>query len=564
MKETMIQKKVLILFSILSIAILLCFSFFYINVLNNLIDTNTNYVEQVSESMIITIENTFDNLEYAAITFSNNASVKSLLVEEDALTYHRLAEELKADLNSLYQSDGLVNNIILYDTNAHYYRFRGTLGNTYCDRIAILLSQTNQNHLALELANDSYIAYVSDIYNGGTQLGSLVFLIQTSDLVDLFENFDNRDSIQVLLLANSQVIASNIPDGDIIDIDTLEKDSEVYTKKQIGYTEFEIIVTTKNDFISQTRESFVLFMMIAILALLAIITLFYQQLNKIFFKPMITVIDNVKSVTSDNNDHLIDLTGESDFDKLITEVNSMIEQLDDNAKTLLHMQYQTQNALIEKQQLDIDFLKKQINVHFIVNTIAAIKRLNELGDNKKSGEMCTSLALILRYANNAQDYINAVEELHILELYIDIMKLKYANSITCVYELDSETDDLMLPRMLLQPIIENALVHGTALVEQGVLIIKTQVIDQELIITIQDNGVGMSPDTLEALRYQLKLSRYQPFSEKGIEHIALINIQRRLSFIFGDAYELVIDSVEGEGTTVRMNLPLLHVDDFDE
>ncbi|MFI3173221.1 MAG: histidine kinase [Eubacteriales bacterium] len=564
MKETMIQKKVLILFSILSIAILLCFSFFYINVLNNLIDTNTNYVEQVSESMIITIENTFDNLEYAAITFSNNASVKSLLVEEDALTYHRLAEELKADLNSLYQSDGLVNNIILYDTNAHYYRFRGTLGNTYCDRIAILLSQTNQNHLALELANDSYIAYVSDIYNGGTQLGSLVFLIQTSDLVDLFENFDNRDSIQVLLLANSQVIASNIPDGDIIDIDTLEKDSEVYTKKQIGYTEFEIIVTTKNDFISQTRESFVLFMMIAILALLAIITLFYQQLNKIFFKPMITVIDNVKSVTSDNNDPLIDLTGESDFDKLITEVNSMIEQLDDNAKTLLHMQYQTQNALIEKQQLDIDFLKKQINVHFIVNTIAAIKRLNELGDNKKSGEMCTSLALILRYANNAQDYINAVEELHILELYIDIMKLKYANSITCVYELDSETDDLMLPRMLLQPIIENALVHGTALVEQGVLIIKTQVIDQELIITIQDNGVGMSPDTLEALRYQLKLSRYQPFSEKGIEHIALINIQRRLSFIFGDAYELVIDSVVGEGTTVRMNLPLLHVDDFDE
>lgn len=510
------------------------------------------------------MENTFYNIEHAAITFGNEEDVKNLLQEDSPVTYHSLAESLKDDLDSIYQPDGLVDNIIIYDMDGYYYRFRGELGNTSCDRIAILLSQTDQNHLELELTYDTYIAYVSDIYDHDVQIGYLVFLIQTTELVELFENYDEMDYIQVALMANGEIIASNSTDSDTLDISTLKNSSEIYTSKQISYTDFEIIVTTKTNFISRTQEIFILIMMVAILIFLGIIIIFYRLLNKAFFKPMITVIDNVKGVSYENAEHRLTHTGQEDFDKLIDEVNSMLVQLDDNARTMLDMQYQTQNALIEKQQLDIDFLKRQINVHFIVNTIAAIKRLNEIGDNEKAGTMCNSLAHILRYANNAQDYINALEEFYILEMYIDIMKMKYTHSITCIYEMDGDADELMLPRMLLQPLVENAVVHGVALVEKGTIIIKANVIKGELIITIQDNGVGMDMETLEKIRYQLSGAQYQQFSEKGIEHIALINIQRRIVYIFGDEYGLKIDSVKGEGTTVRLNLPVLYIDDFDE
>lgn len=561
MKGNELQKKVLILFSTLSISILLCFAFFYVTVLNNLVDTNRDYVEQVSTSIIATMENTFYNLEHTAITFTNNDEVKALLLEEDPLTYHDMAEDLIEDLNVVYQADGLVNDIIIYDMDGQYYRFRGTLGNASCDRISVLLSQTTYNHLELELTTDNYIAYVSDIYDEDTQIGYLVFLIQTSKLIELFENYDQADSIQVALLANGHVIASSTPDMDNLDISALEDTAEVYSTKQISYTDFEIVVATKNGFISQTRNNFMFLMMIAIIVFLAIFFVFYYLLNTRFFKPMISVIDNVKEITYDEREHRLTLTGEADFDKLIHEINSMLEQLDDNAQTMLNMQYQTQNALIEKQQLDIEFLKKQINVHFVVNTIAAIKRLSETGDNEKAGDMCNSLAHILRYANNSQDYISAIEELHILEMYIDIMKMKYSHSITCLYEIDSDTDELLIPRMILQPLIENAMVHGVALVEQGTIIIKMQVTEDELLITIQDNGVGMDSVSLAKIHNQLKLAQHQRFSEKGIEHIALINIQRRIAFTFGDHFGLTIDSIKKEGTTVRLNLPLLYVED---
>lgn len=564
MKGNVLQKKVILLFSTLSMAILLCFIFFYINVLDNLIDTNRTYVEQVSESMISTMENTFYSIENAAISFSTNEDVKNLLLEENSLVYHSLALSLKETLDSIYPSDGLVDDIIIYDMDAHYYRFRGTLGNTSCDRVATLLSRTDYHYLPLELTDADYIAYVSDIYDDNTQIGYLVFLIQSSTLVELFENYDQMDAIQVALAANDEIIVSNTYGPEDIELSTLEATAEIYSEKQISYTDFQIIVTTKDDFISQTQMNFIFMMIVAIATFLIIIALFYRMLNRTFFKPMIVVIDNVKNITNNDLEHRLALTEQPDFDKLILEINSMLTQLDDNSRTMLAMQYQTQHALIEKQQLDIDFLKKQINVHFIVNTIAAIKRLNEIGDNDKAGQMCTSLAHILRYANNAQDYISAIEELHILEMYIDIMKIKYPHPILIVYEIDSSTDELMLPRMLLQPLIENAMVHGVALVEDGMIIINAQIIEDEFIITIQDNGVGMNVETLEKIRYQLQGAQYQQFAEKGIEHIALNNIQRRIAFIFGDSYGLTIDSIEEKGTTVRLNLPLLYIEDFDD
>ena len=200
-------------------------------------------------------------------------------------------------------------------------------------------------------------------------------------------------------------------------------------------------------------------------------------------------------------------------------------------------------------------LHHQIQPHFLFNTLNTISLLVKCGQNSQAVSGIDQLAILLRGVVNANREIDLASELRITESYLHLQKLRH-DSLS--YEINTHGIDLCytLPALTIQPLVENALIHGCETKRGEILItIDLYVQDGLLYISIRDNGIGMDEAALDML--QEKLAQCDILVQgKGVDTgIGLVNIQRRVHLIFGDAYGISLDSAPGNGTAVTLLLP---------
>ncbi|MFI3212868.1 MAG: histidine kinase [Eubacteriales bacterium] len=553
-----LRKKLYISLGILSISVIFCCAVYYVKVMQNIEETNKKYVEQISNGIISTMNSILLNIEHVAIAMSENEEVIEFIEQEEPLKYYEQSKVIQEELDAIYQQDGLVDHIIIYNDEYHYYRLRGELGNTSCDRLGFLLQEKQQTgQLVVSLEGDDYIAYVTSIYKNEKSIGKLVFMIKNEKLIDLFHSYDAMAGIQIGLVADDVILVATDDALTGEEVEVIEQGMRTYHVGQIGYTPFQVVVMDDGGFIFDSLKDFFVLLVVIIGILIGIIFMFFKFSNRVFFNPMFQIMESVQQIIKGKETHILHMTGEQEFDELVIEINSMIDQLDENSKRMLQMQYEIQGKEIEKQQLTISFLKKQINAHFMVNTLNVIKRLQKLGENEKAEKMCNGLAQLLRYANETNEYEGGFEEMKMLERYIEIMNIRYPNLFTWSFEVDDRMDDILIPRMLLQPIVENAVMHGLEPMGKGGLLICAHVRKEEVRITISDTGCGISENTLALLQKELQDMGIGLWKDQGIEHIALANIQSRIISLFGKQYGLTIQSEENKGTIVTVILPTI-------
>ncbi len=559
MKSGFVQKRIYWLFAGLSLAVLLCFSWFYVVSLRQVEQTNETYVAQVSVNIMATLQNTFLTVEHCAVNLATSQAVSDLLAQDSLLAYHTYALEVQQVLDGTYQPDDLVENILIYDQSNHYYRLRGELGNTACDRIGFLLAEAHEDVLSVQLTGVEYIGYIVDIYSDeDVVIGALVFLIRSEVLEDLLCAYTDTDNAQISFVSSGTVLVSSDASLCGQTAQALEAQSNTYLSERIGYTPFEIVVVDQDAAVRRVRDTFLATLAIACVVLCIIVLTFYIILHRHFFSPVLQVIDNLQSMGATRKEQLVKTgTQPQDFARMVEEISEMIARLDQNAKEMLALQSTTQMAQIEKQTMDIELLKKQINVHFLINTISVIKRLSERGDSENAGVLCIGLAQLLRYANSTEPYVQAVEEMHMMEDYLKIMRLRQPRGFTWTFALDEQIDALMLPRMLIQPLVENAITHGIEQMDGGEVVIRAQVSDTCLTVQVQDNGNGISIGDLRVLQATLDSAASDSGLPEGFKHISLGNIQKRVRFFCGDDYGLQLCSTQGEGTTATLTLPLI-------
>lgn len=560
MKTSVLQKKIVWWFATLSVAVLLCLSAFYMVSVRKVAQTSENYVTQVSSNILTTLQNTFLNLEHCAVTLSSSDEVQAMFAQDNLLDYHTYAQEVQQVLDASYQPDELVENILIFDTDSHYYRLRGELGNTSCTRVGYLITQSDEKNYSVELTGVQYVGYVVDILGeDGQAQGYIVFLIRSAALEQLFYAYTDQDAAHISFVAKGEVLVSTNAALCGQSAQVLAEQSNVYLTAQVGYTPFEIIITDQPKAVQQVRYTFIITLCLVGGLLTLILLLFYLQLNKYFFRPVLRVIDNLQDMGAGRNVlHLQNTNEPQDFAQLVGEINEMISRLDQNAKEMLRLQRTTQMAEIEKQRLDIELLKKQINVHFLINTLSVIKRLSERGDSQDASALCIGLAQLLRYANSAEPYIQAVEEFHMMEEYLNVMRLRQAHAFTWEFVIDERVDTLMMPRMLIQPLVENAITHGLEANGGGHITLRAKVYETSLCVQVCDNGRGVPPQQLHAMQHALQHAADTSDVPDGLQHISLGNIQKRVRYFCGEGYGLQISSVQGAGTIATLTLPLIY------
>lgn len=210
-------------------------------------------------------------------------------------------------------------------------------------------------------------------------------------------------------------------------------------------------------------------------------------------------------------------------------------------------------------------LQNQINPHFLYNTLEAIR-----GDALQSGmenlaEIAEALATYFRYTISKMNRLVTVEEeLSNVKNYFRIQRYRYGDRMQMTLSYDRENQELLhlrIPKLTLQPIVENAVIHGLeAKVGPGNIRLMAQTTQSRLLLHVTDDGVGMDRDSLAKLTERLNQTRFDYIDNAGEKEggIALVNVNNRLRLLFGEQYGLNIYSQQDVGTDVEITLPLRH------
>lgn len=262
-------------------------------------------------------------------------------------------------------------------------------------------------------------------------------------------------------------------------------------------------------------------------------------------RPLELLMNTIQKIGNGNVQLRAKIVKEDEIGELAQQFNEMLDQMEE----LKQKEYQTKQLL---NRAEYKALQAQVNPHFLYNTLDTMASIAEIRNCPEVSHMSQSLALIFRYSLNMKDPFSTVEnEIAHLKNYIYVMDMRMHDNIQYTFDVDEMTLKSKLPRLSLQPIVENAINHGLrnkrGKKKIGIQIKREQM---DLVICIEDNGIGLDTSAInESLR-----KNELDFVEKG-NSIGLHNINARLKMLYGNQYGMHLESMLGEGTKVFMILP---------
>lgn len=270
--------------------------------------------------------------------------------------------------------------------------------------------------------------------------------------------------------------------------------------------------------------------------------------------PIRDIVHAMKCVENENLDVTLKIQSKDEFYTIGKHFNHMIIKI----KELL------ERVRIEEQkrkESDILMMEYQMNPHFLYNTLAAIRMVTLSGDHEKAADMLLILGRFLKNAiSKCTKTIRVEDEILNIKDYISIMQIRYDNQIKTNINICEDVKQMLIPSMLLQPIIENSLIHGLSdkfdTDMDACIDINIRKTDETIILSVRDNGKGMSEFEREMIMEML--SSETTGYENENHHIGLRNAHRRLITMFGNDYGISIESTPGEYTRVNITLPIIY------
>jgi sensor histidine kinase YesM len=239
------------------------------------------------------------------------------------------------------------------------------------------------------------------------------------------------------------------------------------------------------------------------------------------------------------------------FDNMASSIRQNINSIETNAR-LRRQLLEAENENLRMNELlinsELKILQAQMNPHFLFNTLSMISQIASMGRSEEAARLTDITTNLLRYSMDKSNRMSTLkEEIECAENYISIQRLRLGERITFEMNIEDNLPDIMLPGMLLQPLIENACVHGVSEMLKGALVTVTASSRKnELYIAVEDNGKGMSAERLE------EISLLHENGERS--HIGLVNARKRIELLYGSSASFHIESTEDVGTLISITI----------
>ncbi len=339
---------------------------------------------------------------------------------------------------------------------------------------------------------------------------------------------------------------------DILRDDTARLEGKVYGIDSIIYAEklrladWRIIRIIQTDLITIQTQRVIRSLSLAGGAVLLVCLIYSLWMTRSLTRP-IKILDNAcAEVERGNMDVRVVLDTPNEFGTLARTINMMLDQVQAHLETMLLEQKQ-------KSEMQFEILQAQVNPHFLYNTLDSIRWLAELKNISSIAEMSTSLIQLLKYNLTSSTRATTLrEELESVRNYITIQKFRYSDSFDFSIRADEDVLDCQVVRFILQPLVENSILHGFEdSSERYSICISAFISEEQLHIKVIDNGAGMD---------QMREVNDAQWNCYRFNRIGVANIRKRIKLYFGDTYDVRYDSVPNVGTIAEIVLPARRCD----
>lgn len=356
---------------------------------------------------------------------------------------------------------------------------------------------------------------------------------------------------EIIYHPNQQMIYSGIKDDTISYAKNIRKGTQikdingknyVISVAQLRSNGWRMVGVSQLNGITHYDSSIGEFVVLIITIMTIAIMIVANVMSYFIARPMKKLIKLMGRVENGKFDVYAEIKGYYEIGELFRSFNTMIYKI----------QHLMQTVVEEQKQLRISEMKTlhaQINSHFLYNTLDSIIWMSESGDNQNAVKMLSALAQFFRSSlSHGKDIITIEEELTHVESYLIIQKMRFDDQFDYQIEIEESIRNLTTLKMILQPIVENSIIHGVCkLPFKGKIQIVVKEQDNKILFLVKDNGFGMEPE---------KIATILQSEIKNKTGIGIKNVNHRIKLMYGDAYGLEYESEMDEGTTVKIWIPL--------
>lgn len=393
-------------------------------------------------------------------------------------------------------------------------------------------------------------------------LGIILVSSNEKDFSDLYSYLKDNDSVGYILDENGYAISHTNQNllgvqlmympvflqSNIINDSKLifDKKSLVYTSTYydsdskwtiVRETNFTTLVSNYAYLLIPFVISILVFLMLCVILSKTISSRISKPLTELSLKLAQPEVDNLQEIEIDSGCIEVSEVSKT-YNEMVGKINDLIKQI----------KFDEQNKRIQEMK----FLKLQINPHFLHNTLFSIKCLVEMNQNEKAFIMLDKFMLLLKYPiATDKELISLDIEISNTVNYFELMKIRYEYNIELLTFIEDEISEFLIPRLILQPIVENCIFHGLSEdIDATPVSIEIYAYEENgfIIIKIADNGVGMSSDELKGL-WNSSIEKSKKFNNIGLN-----NIRERIKLIYGNESDLFVNSVKWEGIEVILKL----------
>lgn len=324
----------------------------------------------------------------------------------------------------------------------------------------------------------------------------------------------------------------------------------IYTIHTLEKIDWRIVSVSYVDEVITNKVHDMVKIMLAILAVV-LVTAFFSGLlfSRVFTKPANRLASAMGEFEKDaENFAFVQVNGTSEISSLSDSFGHMVVQIQ-------KLMEKVREEEISLRKTELSALQAQINPHFLYNTLDSIAWMCEEGRNREAVEMTNALARLFRISiSKGHELITLEKELQHAESYLKIQKFRYKSQFSYTLDVDPECLKYLCNKITLQPIIENSIVHGLDMVDVGEIRIGIHQDGDDVILTVEDNGVGMTEEQCREILHREAGSR---------TGIGIKNVNDRIRIYFGKGYGLTITSEPDVGTRVVIRIPKLLEDDYE-
>lgn len=514
--------------------------------------------QSAAANMVQSLELILGNVENAAKTFTYNQAVQSMAAGKMEVNPVSISNMLM--MTQSYNPDMM--DVMMTDWQGSTYSLKGYLTSQVEQTAkALALQHFTQRNAAeflffsVDGGENRYVLYCVPVFatqvvnHYGKQVGSVSILLNINGIGNTLKT--GNDAQVELLDAGGQVVLQGAPVAEA----TAGAQAMVYTLAVPG-TKMQLRYTATGS-AGDWESCFFMWITLASVGIVLLLCLYLAwTVHRLFLRPIVHMnVEIGRLDKSDSGARLQDIP-DNEIGSIGVQINEMLDNLHSLNQSVADGRERLYQMDILKKKTQLYAYQSQINPHFLYNMLQCMRGIALSRDMNEIADICTSMAAIFRYSIKGEGRVALSKELHMTDLYLNMLRLRFQDKLQYTIEVSEEFGECRIPKLSLQPLVENAVFHGLApLGYEGRVEISARRQEGLLWLQIYNDGKGIPEDTLAEIQRQLALPVQVEIHTEEDASIGILNVHNKIRLYEGEEYGLSVESCP-TSTTVTLKLPL--------